>query len=224
VVCDGDRAVAVEEFFGGIDTECGVEGGVEVRYGDGAIDNFAAEVIGSADDESGFESAAEDGDGEGSALVTASAPAVKFGWASEFGTDGDECGIEEIALLEVIEESGEGLVEFLNEDVLIFLTVVMGIPAGAIYEVKVEGDFDETDTVLYESSGEQAALAEFTAVGISGVGGFVLQVEYGSEAGAGEGFAAESCADVVFDGAEAAVAAAKVVAHGVEQSLAAIES
>ena len=91
MVCDGDRAVAVEKFFGGIDTECSVEGGVEVGDGDGAIDNFAAEVIGSADDESGFESAAEDGDGEGGALVTASAPAVKFGWASEFGADGDEC-------------------------------------------------------------------------------------------------------------------------------------
>ena len=127
-------------------------------------------------------------------------------------------------MLEVIEESGEGLVEFLNEDVLIFLAVVVGIPASAIDEVEVEGNFDETHTVLYESSGEQAALAEFAAVGISGICGFTLQIEDGSEAGACEGIAADSCADIVFDRSEATVAAAKVVAHGIQQSLAAIES
>jgi hypothetical protein len=42
MIGDGHGAIAVEEFFGGIDPESSVDGGMEVGDGDWAIDHFAA--------------------------------------------------------------------------------------------------------------------------------------------------------------------------------------
>jgi hypothetical protein len=67
-------------------------------------------------------------------------------------------------------------------------------------------------------------LAEFAAVGVPQIGGFAVEIEDRGETGAGECFAADSGADVVFNVAITTVAAAIVIAHGVQQSLAAFKA
>ena len=61
---------------------------------------------------------------------------------------------------------------------LIQLTVIMSIPAGAIDEVQIEGHFHKFHTVLHQSPSQQATLPEFTAIGRSEIRGFLLQIKH----------------------------------------------
>src|SRR5436190_12759489 len=62
----------------------------------------------------------------------------------------------------------------------------MDIPAGAVEEVEVVGDFDETDAALDEPAGEEAALAELAAVFVAEGGGLAVEGKGPHELGAGQ--------------------------------------
>jgi len=71
----------------------------------------------------------------------------------------------------------ERVVELADEDMLVVDAVIMHVPAGTVDEVQVVRDFDEADAALDETSGKQAALAEFAAVGSADDRRLLLEVE-----------------------------------------------
>ena len=168
-----------------------MDGGVEVGDGDGVFEDLFGEVIGDAVGAAVIEAAAGEEEAEGGALVTAASTGVELGGAAELGAEGDEGFVEQTVGFEVGDEGGEGVVEVFDEEVLFFLAVVVGVPAGAVDEAEVVGDLNKTDAVLDEAAGEEAALAELGAVVVAERGGFFLEVEVAHELGAGEaeGFA-----------------------------------
>lgn len=97
--------------------------------------------------------------------MTTSAAAIELRRATKLRADDDERLVEQALLFQVRHQCRDGLVELLDEDVLVELAVVVGVPAGAVDEVQVMGDFDEAHAALDQASGEQAALAELAAVG-----------------------------------------------------------
>lgn len=103
--------------------------------------------------------------------MASAAVAIELGGAAEFGGDDDEGFIEELLLFKVVHEGGDAVVEVADEFVLFELALAVGVPAGAIEEAGVVGEFDEADAILDEASGEKAALAKFRLVAIAeGVG------------------------------------------------------
>ena len=62
----------------------------------------------------------------------------------------------------------------------------MRVPTGAVEEIQIEGDFDEADTGLHQSPGQQAALPELTAIRLAQAGGLALQIEDIQEARTGQ--------------------------------------
>ena len=137
-----------------------------------------------------IETASGEDEGEGGALVTATAPSIKASRASELGADGDEGFVEELLLLEIANQCGDGGVQLLNEEVLIGVAFVVDVPTGAVHEVEVVGDLDEAHACLNEAPGKKASLAEFVAIFIAQAVGLFLEVEVTHEAGSSqtEGF------------------------------------
>ena len=94
------------------------ERGVEVVDGDPSVGWFEAEFIGFAEGHSGFDAGSGEPAGEGIAVVFASEScegldaALAVGRASEFCQEDDEGIAEETAVVEVVEESGDGLIDF----------------------------------------------------------------------------------------------------------------
>ena len=163
------------QLVAGVDAECIVNGGVEVRDGDGLFDCLFGEVVGNADDLAGAEAAAGQECAKGGGLMASSAAGVELSGAAELGGDDDEGGVEQVAGFEVVEQSRESLVEFADELVLLELALVVGVPPGAVQEVKVVGDLDEANAGLDEPASEQAALAEGAAVGLAEGGGLAVE-------------------------------------------------
>jgi hypothetical protein len=159
---------------------------MEIRYADGILDDGLGEFIGLTVGATMLEAAAGEDHREGRALVAASALGVELRRTAELGGDDDEGLVQHAGALEVFDQAGEGVVELADEDVLVVDAVVMHVPAGAVDEVEVVRDFDEAHAALDEATGEQAALAEFAAVGLARVGGFLLQVEVAHERRPGE--------------------------------------
>ena len=78
---------------------------------------------------------------------------MMVGRAAEFGGNDDQCGIEQAALAKIVEQRAECLVEYL----------AVLCDGAEVVEVSVpiaETDFDESQAVLHEAAGQQAALAE----------------------------------------------------------------
>ena len=112
-----------------------------------------------------LEAAAGEDHREGRALVAATALGVEFRRTAELGGDDDEGLVEHAGALEVFDQAGEGIIELADEDVLVVDAVIMHIPTRAVDEVEVVRDFDKAHAALDEATSEQAALAEFAAVG-----------------------------------------------------------
>jgi|GEM_PF-6297196 len=91
-------------------------------------------------------------------MVT-STPTIELGWAAELGGNDDERLVEHVPRFEIGNERGEGGVEFLDQLVLFQDALVVGVPAGAVEEVEVIRNLNETDALLDEPAAEQTAMS-----------------------------------------------------------------
>ena len=73
------------------------------------------------------------------------------------------------------------MVELLDKNVLFKLTIVVGIPAGAIDEIEIEGHFQKSSATLNEFPRQQTSLAELAAVSVAKVCGFGFQIKRAHE-------------------------------------------
>ena len=89
-------------------------------------------------------------------------------------------------VLEIRDQGGDGGVEFLNQAVLIENAFVVDVPAGAVEEVEIVGDFDETHSAFHEAPTEQAALTKLAAVEVAQACGFLVDLESAVEPRAAE--------------------------------------
>ena len=129
------------------------EGGVEVVHVDRVFHGAVTEVVGGAVGESTPDAAAGHPDGENVRVVVTAIVVFGHRGAAELATPEDEGVVEEAALVEVLEEPGDGFVDFgalvagaFND----LLVVVPGV---------VGGDLDVADALLGELAGEQALAA-----------------------------------------------------------------
>ena len=170
----------------GVDSQGGMNGGVEVGDGDRVPDNLFGEVVGGTEGALMIQTTPGENEREGRSLMAAAAVAVELGGTSELGGDDNEGFVEESFFFKVAHKRGEAVVEVLNEFVLLELSFPVGVPTGAVDEARVVGEFDKADPVLNEAPGEEAALAEFAFVGVAKVGWFGIEIEIFHEARTGE--------------------------------------
>src|SRR5690606_37290950 len=109
---------------------------------------------------SALDAAAGEHAGVGCGIVIAATVDVDVRGTTEFGSDGDQGRVEQTALLKVVEQCTDRLVEFgkLRRDASVDIDV--HVPAAG-------NDFDDADAVLDEAAGQKATLAE-SAGAVSG--------------------------------------------------------
>ncbi len=149
--------------------------GVEIVRVDLVLDGGGAELVGLAVDRAALDAAARHDDGERAGVVVPTrifgAVAVAGGFAAEFATPDDERGIEEAALLEIVNEGGERLVDFAGLGGEASLELLVMIPA-------VVPDLDHADAAFDEAAGDEELLALLgRAVGGAGVGRLLVDIE-----------------------------------------------
>ena len=176
-----DACGAEGEFFV-IDAHEVEDGGVEVVAPCDAFGGFAAEFVAAAVGGAGFDACAGEPCDEASAVVIAAGAALGEGRAAEFGGPYDEGVVEETALGEVFEESGDGAVDADGDgwefglDVAVIVPVVGG-------SLGTAPDLDDAGAAFDETACEETAAAEvfgFLAVhAVAGAGGvgFAGEVE-----------------------------------------------
>lgn len=150
------------------------ERGVEIVDGGAAIDDVEAEVVGGADG-AWADACSGEPAGEGVAVVFAAeaveifGAALGVGRAAEFCEEEDERVVEETAEIEIVEEGGDGLIDFGGGVGEAFFEFAVLIPAW------VE-ELDEADPVFAETAceetigGEGALVAGVGAVEVEGFG------------------------------------------------------
>jgi len=159
---------------------------VVIVNADGILDDVFRELVSDTVGTAVVEPATGERETEGGALMAATALAIELGGAAELGAERDEGFVEKTLFLQIDDERRERLIQILDENMLFFLTFVVGIPSGAVDEVEVVGNLDETDACLNEASCEKAALAELGAVGLTEFAGFFIEAEIFHEAGTRE--------------------------------------
>ena len=160
--------------------------GVEIGHGDGLLEDVFREFIGHAVGAVMFQTSAREDETEGGALMPAPSASIVGGGTSELGADGDEGLVEQLLLLEIDDQRGEGDVELLDEAMLVLLALVVGVPTGAVDEIEVVRDLDEPDPGLDEAAGKETTLPELPPVEIAQIRGLFLEIEMTHEVGSGE--------------------------------------
>ena len=115
-----------------------MDGGVKIGHGHRVfLDFFAELVVGDAVGAHVIESSTGEDQTESRSLMTPSAPVVELGGTPELGADCHQCLIEQALLFQIANQRGQGGVEFLNQNVLIELSLEMSIPTRAVDEIEV---------------------------------------------------------------------------------------
>ena len=65
-------------------------------------------------------------------MMSATAAAVEFSGSAELGAHSHQGLVEEVVFLKVGDEGGEGVVQFLDEEVLLELALVVSVPSGTV--------------------------------------------------------------------------------------------
>ena len=117
------------------------DGGVEVGHADTVFEDFLTAPIGTSVDLPTPDAATGKEAGKGVGMMVASGIGIHFRGASKLCADDDECLFEEAAVVEVVEQGGECVVEWVGKVDQVFVVVVVGVPAAVV-------DFDIADTVL----------------------------------------------------------------------------
>jgi hypothetical protein len=105
-----------------------------------------SEVVGRSVDVTAFDATTGEKHGEGSIVVVAAIAALSHGRAAEFAAPDDESVFEQVAVLEVLDESGDGLVGVLAVFRELFVQAAVLVPS---FMEKL----NEADVALNESAG-----------------------------------------------------------------------
>jgi len=154
------------------------DGGVEVVHVDFVFPGKVAEFVGGSVTVAGFDSSSGEPDGEAGRVVVAAVFTLSYGGAAKLGSPDNEGVVHQAALLEVSQESGNGLVG--GEGVLgvTFDEATMLVP-----DIGSTG-LNVADSGFTETSCQEAAMAQFggllsvQAVEFPGGFGFVGNVDY----------------------------------------------
>ncbi len=157
----------VEVEFVWIEAELVEDGGVEVFDFEGFFDGGGAEFVGLAEADSAFDSASGHPHGEAGRVVIAAGSFGVFGGglSAEFSAPDDEGFVEEAALFEIFEKSGDGFVGVAGVFVVVVFEVAVGVPV-VVVMCAAGIELDEGDAAFDEAAGEEAFFSE--------VGGAVL--------------------------------------------------
>ena len=165
--------VAVGELFV-VESEEVQDGGVEVVDMHAVVNGTKAEFVRFAPCHAATDTAACEEGGEAVVIVVTSGAIFRGGSASEFAAPEDEGVIEESALFEVREESGDGAIDGVAEVASGIVVITVCVPWLSVAIV----DLDEANAAFSESAGEQAAVGEVSlSVEFAGGFGFLLQVK-----------------------------------------------
>ena len=85
----------------------------------GRLDDGFAQFVRLADHAAGLQAAAGQHAAERFGVMSASAAAVELWRPSEFGGNDHERGVEQLRAFQILEQRGEGLIEILNQQVLL---------------------------------------------------------------------------------------------------------
>jgi len=161
-----------------VDAEDVEDGGVEVVHMDFVFLGEVAEVVGGSVAIAGFDASSGEPDGEaGGVVVTAIFP-LGYGCTAKLGSPDDEGVVHQAALLEVGEESGNGLVGGQSVFGVTFDEATVLVP-----DIGSAG-LNVADSSFTETTCQEAAMAEFggllsvQAVEFPGGFGFVGNVDY----------------------------------------------
>lgn len=155
------------EFLGWIDSESRMDGGVEVGQGDGILDRLLRKFVGDAVGSLMVQAPTREQEAEALRMVTTATAAVESCGTPELGAYGHQGLVEQVIFLKVSDKGGQCIVQFLDEEVLIELALVMGVPAGAVEEVEVMGNLDEANTALDQPAGKQTTLTKLSSIGFA---------------------------------------------------------
>ncbi len=164
-----------------IDAQRGENGGMQIPELHGTIHGHEANLVRGAEMETGAHAAARHPDREAGAVVLAPEIGLLHGGAAKFAGPDDEGFIQHAGLLQVIQQGSDGLVHDCGVLVVIFLEMLMGVPAVLVIHVV---ELDETDAALHEAAGEQALAGKLRlgrqravdAVGLANVGGLLVEI------------------------------------------------
>ena len=124
--------------------------------------------------------------GEAFGLVTASASRVESARSPEFGIDENDGLFKKVVILQVEDERGKCVIEILDQQMLLELPGVVGVPTRAVLKIIAIGNLNETDARLKEAPRKEATLSEFASIGIAQVGRFGFQIEGLHKSGSGK--------------------------------------
>src|SRR5262249_48366631 len=119
-----------------------------------------ADFVSCADGLAASDAAAGQPEGERQVVVIAAALAIDHRCAAKFAGPDDQSSLQQAALLEVFQQTGNGLVALVGVAFLILLQLVVGLPAVFHRVVDAVVDLHDTDAALDETSSEQAHAAK----------------------------------------------------------------
>jgi hypothetical protein len=180
-VGDGHWAIAVVKILGVVHPHRTANGRKEIGDRDRAIDDIFGQFVSRAERTTMVQSATCEHARKRFPLMPATATAIKFRRTPELTRDDNQRLIKQSFLSQIIHKSGDGIVEFTNQLVLLFDSRVVDVPTGTVQEVKIVGNLDESNASFDQPSTEQTALSEFTAIIISQSIGFRIEFEHGTE-------------------------------------------
>src|SRR5258706_15625709 len=122
-----------------------------------AIDGGVADVVGGADDLAALHAAAGEPDRVAAGGMVAAffiAAAFGAGSSAEFAGPEDQSAVEQATLLQIHQQSGDGLIGLARQRRVISEKIGVGVPKG-------EAKLDEAHAALDEGAGEETVGAEF---------------------------------------------------------------
>ena len=70
--------------------------------------------------------------------MTAATPAIEFRRTTKLGCNDHQRAVESMVFFQIQQQCGERLVELPYERVLVFLSLIMSIPASTVDEIQIE--------------------------------------------------------------------------------------
>jgi len=167
-----------------IDPEQVQDGCVEVVHLEAVFGGAVAPVVRGAVGDAGPDAASGHPDGKTVFVVIAAIGALGERGSTKFTGPEYEGVVQEAAAAQVSKETGDGLIDGAGVDAVVVGDVAVGIPAAVAID-HGDGEFDEPDAALDETTGEQALTCVGAGVRVGcvetverlGGGGFSGQVE-----------------------------------------------
>ena len=140
----GDGAVSIVQFLGWIDLHGAENSGKQVWNGHGGVYYSLAKLIGLSYRSPVVEPAPGQHDTECLGVVTATTLIVKLRRTPELCAANDECAVESIVPFKIQYKCCKGIVQLLDQSMLLELARCVRVPTCAVDEVEVVRHFDKT--------------------------------------------------------------------------------